>query len=153
MRAERSNAFTGRGGRENGQGTCTGPARGGASSRRLDPDVTGQVPQRGSSKRGLGEIFQPTGDQETGAGLTGLLRAGPQPAVSAQPRPPGPGSSLTLTSCPCCSGSGPLRGARSARVVSPSLFRGGSLPFSRDVLGRLLLDFLIGAVKSSANRS
>ena len=42
-----SNAFTGRGGREeNGQGTCTGPARGGLRHERLDPDVTGQVLQQ-----------------------------------------------------------------------------------------------------------
>jgi len=62
--------------------------------------------------------------QETGKGLTGLLRAGPEPAN----RRPAPPTKLRLlpevpTSCPCCYGSAdPLRGARGARVVLPSLF-------------------------------
>ena len=86
--------------------------------------------------------------QETGTGLTGLLRAGPEPAN----RSAAPPTKLrifpdTLTSCPCCYGS-----------ADGSLSRGGlagplrEISFLSQVFSVIPLNFGIHAIQFSARK-
>ena len=119
-----SNAFTGRGGRRRmDRGLVPVSLVGGFGM----SDWTQTSPVRFLSrefKTRSGRNPPANRGQETGTGLTGLLRAGPEPAN----RRAAPPTKLRIspdapTSCRCCSGSaGRLRGARGARVVFPSLF-------------------------------
>ena len=116
MRAERTvsvprggtRSQAGGGREENGQGTCNVPARG-----RLRQWATGPGRHRsGSSVENLqfqtGSLRKRPADQgrDTGTGLPGLLRAGPEPA-NRSAAPPTKLRILpdTPTSCPCCYGS------------------------------------------------
>ena len=86
--------------------------------------------------------------QETGTGLTGWLRACPEPAN----RSSAPPTKLrifpdTLTSGPCCYGSADRSLSRSG-LAGP----GGEIPFRSLVLTGIPLNFGIHAVQSSARK-
>ena len=86
--------------------------------------------------------------QETGTGLSGLLRAGPEPA-NRSAAPPAKRRIFpdTLTSCPCCYGSadGWLSGGGLTGPLRES-------PFLSLVLTGIPLNFRIQAVQSSARK-
>ena len=129
------------GGRRMDRGLVTFPHVGGFSSGRQDPDVTGSkpVPEKSPADQG----------QETGTGLTGLRRAGPEPANrSAAPPTKRRIFPDTLTSCPCCyaSADGWLSGGG---LAGP--FR--EIPFLSLVLTGIPLNFRVLTVQSSARKS
>ena len=87
--------------------------------------------------------------QETGTGLTGWLRAGPEPANrSSAPPTKLRISPDTLTSSPCCYGSADGSLSRSG-LAGP----GGEIPFLSLGLTGIPLNFGIHAVQSSARKS
>ena len=84
------------------RGLVTFPHVWGFGSGRQDPDVTGQVLQW-RVRNPVPEKSLADQGQETGTGLTGLRRAGPEPANrSAAPPTKRRIFPDTLTSCPCC---------------------------------------------------
>ena len=84
------------------RGLVTFPHVGGFGSGRQDPDVTGQVLQW-RVRNPVPEKSPADQGQETGTGLTGLRRAGPEPA-NRSAAPPAKRRIFpdTLTSCACC---------------------------------------------------
>ena len=86
--------------------------------------------------------------QETGTGLTGWLRAGPEPANrSSAPPTKLRISPDTLTSSPCCYGSADGSLSRSG-LAGP----GREIPFLSLVLTGIPLNFRVHAVQSSARK-
>ena len=134
------------GGRRMDRGLVTSLHVGGFGSGRQDPDVTGQVQWRVRT-RSPRNLPADQG-QETGTGLTGWLRAGPEPdsrssALSTKLRI----SPDTLTSSPCCYG--PADSLSRSGLAGPSR----EIPFLSLGLTGIPLNFGIHAVQSSARKS
>ena len=129
------------------RGLVTFPHVGGFGSGRQDPDVTGQVLQW-RVRNPVPEKSPADQGQETGTGLTGLRRAGPEPA-NRSAAPPAKRRIFpdTLTSCRCCYGS-----------ADGWLSRGGlagplrEIPFLSLVLTGIPLNFRVLTVQSSARK-